>query len=104
MLDINIKLAGRYAAGPRPCNARQIMSMIRFFEKPAMIDHIDSHTIPRMYTGYPPYISATFPKKSRTDATTSEKALAGQTADASGMSNSSTNVGTMTVNPDMKYS
>lgn len=81
-----------------------MISMIRFFEKPAMIDHTDSHTIPDIYTGYPPYISATFPKKRRIEATTREKALAGQTADASGMSNSFTNVGTMTVNPDMKYS
>ena len=96
--------AGRNAAGPSPCRARQKSSIRLLFEKPATRDHTMNHARPARYTGYPPYISASRPNGRRKAAVTREKAEAGQTADACGMSSSRMRVGKRTLKPETKYS
>ena len=69
-----------------------------------MIDQAVNQAKPKRYTGYPPYISARRPKGRRKAAETRAKALAGQTAEDSGIERSLIKVGSRTLKPETKYS
>ena len=51
MLPKIIMLDGRKAAGPRPCRARQKLSITSLTENPATNDQMDNHANPATYTG-----------------------------------------------------
>lgn len=76
-------------------------NIIQVTDTPARMEEMIIHVNPATYKIYPPYISARRPKIRSVDVTTRDRAVDGQMAEAAGMCNSSTRVGSSTLEPEM---
>ena len=96
--------AERMAAGPKPCRARQKLSMISFWENPAIRVQTRCHVRPEVKTTKPPYLSDSWPKRRRELPAVRAKALEGQPVDAAGIFRLWETDGMRTLKPEMKNS